>query len=124
MAAVSLPNNAILGESRLIEKARLRARQALEQENADMGVGFAEGLVKTSTGLFTSAWCVIITSDNNEYVSGGFHVLLPRTMASKFYQGYLLEEEISSLIEKRFEKPYESLVGAAFGQAPHDRKTR
>ncbi len=54
-----------------------RACNIIETTGANLGVGLEGGLVETSAGLMTCAWCAIVDQQGKVGYGGGVHILLP-----------------------------------------------
>ncbi|MCK4598702.1 DUF84 family protein [Candidatus Bipolaricaulota bacterium] len=103
-----------VGEKEIIELALKRAAVALGSEpDGDMGVGFSEGVIQTEFGLFTSAWCAVVTPSGECGLGGGLNVQVPGPLMKKFKEDGLLESEIESFLQDSLQNPYESLVKRA-----------
>jgi inosine/xanthosine triphosphatase len=74
-----------------------RARWALVEVGADVGVGLEGGLIETEYGLMTCAWCAVVDSQGRVGVGGGVNVLLPPAVADKMRQGLELGQAMDAL---------------------------
>lgn len=54
-----------------------RATNALKATDATVGLGLEGGVVETSVGLMTCAWCAIVDETGKVGYGGGVHMLLP-----------------------------------------------
>ncbi len=54
-----------------------RAKRALEEGEAQIGIGLEGGVMKTEHGLFMCNWGALATSDGKIFVAGGARITLP-----------------------------------------------
>ena len=69
------------GDEETRQGAFNRATAALSQGKADFGVGLEGGIIETSVGLMTCAWCAIVDSAGTVGYGGGANILLPPIVA-------------------------------------------
>ena len=100
----------ILSDKEVMKRAISRAKNSLRVEKADMGVGFAEGIIKNRQGVFTSAWCAIATANNKHFLGGGLHLRLSEDLLEKLYTGVLVEKDIEDYLQQSLTNPFEKLV--------------
>jgi non-canonical (house-cleaning) NTP pyrophosphatase len=105
-----------IGDSKIIRRAIERARLALECKDADLGVGFSEGVVRQGKSYFTAAWCAVVTRNGECHVGGGLHIPLPAHLLSRIRAGVLLESDIEMYLQNTVEKPFERIVEYAMMQ--------
>lgn len=105
-----ISNNASQNDFEIIGKAIKRAKQALNQQGADLAVGFAEGAVKRNSHVLTVAWCALVTEDSKQYLSGGLQIELPRHLLEKYKTDTLLETDVENYLQELFTNPFERLV--------------
>lgn len=68
----------VFGFDQVAEGARKKARQALELQKADMGIGVENGLVQIGTnGWFDSVCVVVLTKEEKESVNFGAGFFVP-----------------------------------------------
>jgi inosine/xanthosine triphosphatase len=65
------------GDAETRAGAITRARNAVQHNSADLGIGFEGGLIRTEQGIMTCAWCAIAARDGRIGVGGGSHMMLP-----------------------------------------------
>lgn len=76
-----------------------RARAALEQTGAHLGIGLEGGVQDSEFGLMTCAWCVLVDVHGQIGVGGNSCVLLPQPVAEHIRQGGELGEAIDQLVQ-------------------------
>src|SRR5688572_30530815 len=65
------------GDDETIRGARERAMAARRALDADVGIGLEGGVVESSSGMRTCAWCVIVHRDGREGTGGSLAMPLP-----------------------------------------------
>ncbi len=73
-----------------------RAKHAITQLNADIGVGLEGGVTETEIGMMTTAWCCIINKDGLTSYGGGMNFHLPDNIANRIRKG----EELGPIMEE------------------------
>lgn len=91
--------------------ARNRAKRALKQGRADIGVGLEGGVIETSEGLMNTNWCFLVTKDGVESHSGGSHFLLPEKFARKVRKGKELADILDELMEEKDIRSKQGVIG-------------
>jgi inosine/xanthosine triphosphatase len=99
------------GDTETRQGAHNRARAALAQANADLGVGLEGGVQETEFGLMTCAWCVLVDAQGRSGVGGNSCVLLPPTVANQVRQGVGLGEAIDRLIQQHNTRQRNGAIG-------------
>jgi len=92
-----------------------RARRALAEAGADLGVGLEGGLIDTEHGLMTCAWCAIVDSDGALGIGGGVNVLLPPAVVERLQQGTELGDAMDQVTGMRDTKQQMGAVGVLSG---------
>ena len=77
-----------------------RARNALTETGAKFGVGLEGGVVETSVGLMTCAWCVMVNGQGQVGYGGGVHMLLPPVIADVLRQHGELGPAMDALVNE------------------------
>jgi inosine/xanthosine triphosphatase len=88
-----------------------RAQAVLAQTEADFGVGLEAGVIETSFGLMTCAWCVIVKRDGTVGIGGGSNILLPPTVAADVRSGMELGLAMDRLVGDHNTKQKEGAIG-------------
>jgi inosine/xanthosine triphosphatase len=82
-----------------------RAKNALKSTEADYGVGLEGGIMETEVGMFSSAWCAIVSRSGVVSYGGGMHFHLPENVAQRIRNGDELGPIIDSITgESDFKK--------------------
>ena len=88
-----------------------RATRAIEQTEANYGVGLEGGVIKTSAGLMTCAWCAIVDKTGKVGYGGGVHMLLPLPVANAIRQHGELGPAMDILVNEHNTKQGRGAVG-------------
>jgi inosine/xanthosine triphosphatase len=88
-----------------------RARQAQAESGARYGVGLEGGLIETSAGLMTCAWCAMVDGGGKVGYGGGVHILLPPVVANLIKQHGELGPAMDALTQKQNTKQKQGAVG-------------
>jgi inosine/xanthosine triphosphatase len=88
-----------------------RAGNALAETGADLGVGLEGGVVETSVGLMTCAWCAIVDDRGKVGYGGGVHMLLPPIIAGVLRRHGELGPAMDALVNEQDTKQGRGAVG-------------
>ncbi|MFQ5858448.1 MAG: inosine/xanthosine triphosphatase [Anaerolineae bacterium] len=99
------------GDEQTRQGAVNRARRALDQAGADLGVGLEGGLIETEYGLMTCAWCAIVDGEGTLGIGGGVNVLLPPAVVERIKQGSELGDAMDQVTGMRDTKRRMGAVG-------------
>ena len=88
-----------------------RARQAQAETGSHYGVGLEGGLIETSAGLMTCAWCAMVDGRGKVGYGGGVHILLPPVVANLIKQHGELGPAMDALIQEHNTKQKQGAVG-------------
>jgi len=88
-----------------------RARAALAQTGADLGVGLEGGVQDTEFGLFTTAWCVLVDNQGRIGIGGNSCAMLPTAVADDVRQGVELGAAMDRLVNRRNTKHQNGAIG-------------
>ncbi len=88
-----------------------RARNALLETGASFGVGLEGGVVETSVGLMTCAWCAMVDEGGQVGYGGGVHMLLPPVIAEVLRQRGELGPAMDDLVNEADTKRRQGAVG-------------
>jgi inosine/xanthosine triphosphatase len=99
------------GDDQTRQGALNRARNALEKIGADLGLGLEGGVVETSVGLMTCAWCAIVNRRGQAGYGGGVHLLLPPRVAAALRANGELGPAMDDLINEKNTKQGRGAVG-------------
>ena len=88
-----------------------RAKNALLQINAQLGVGLEGGLVETSVGIMTCAWCAITDGNGKVGYGGGVRILLPPPVVARLQDHGELGPAMDALVKEHNTKQGRGAVG-------------
>ncbi len=88
-----------------------RARAALRQTEATLGVGLEGGVQETEFGMMTTAWCVILSAEGRLGVGGNACTLLPEAVAQRVRNGAELGEAMDWLTRRQDTKHQNGAIG-------------
>ena len=64
-----------------------RARRALSEAHADLGLGLEGGVLQVGSSFFTSAWCAVVDRDGLLSTAGGANMPLPPPLVEALKSG-------------------------------------
>jgi inosine/xanthosine triphosphatase len=99
------------GDEEAIAGALRRARAALFQAGADLGVGLEGGVTETPRGTYTNAWCAVVSREGATSVGGSVALPLPPRVAARLQQGWELGEAMDELTGMKDTKKKMGAVG-------------
>jgi inosine/xanthosine triphosphatase len=99
------------GDDQTRQGAYNRAAGALAETGADFGVGLEGGLVETSVGLMTCAWCAMVDSNKTTGYGGGVHMLLPPIVGDILRERRELGPAMDALVNEEDTKRGRGAVG-------------
>lgn len=88
-----------------------RARNAIEAENADIGVGLEGGVVKTNHGYFLCNWGAIIDRHIQPIVASGARIIIPDKIGEEVFSGKELGIVMDRFVEKNNVSQNEGAIG-------------
>ncbi len=88
-----------------------RATNACQTLGSDLGVGLEGGLIKTSVGLMTCAWCAIVNATGQVGYGGGVRMLLPAPVVNALEQHAELGLAMDVLVNEHNTKQGRGAVG-------------
>jgi len=88
-----------------------RATKAREEAGSDFGLGLEGGVVETSAGLMTCAWCAMVNGSGKVGYGGGVHMLLPPPVATLLRQHGELGPAMDVLVNEHNTKQGRGAVG-------------
>ncbi len=88
-----------------------RATNALKAAKVNFAVGLEGGLIETSVGLMTSAWCAIVDTTGQVGYGGGVHILLPPSVVSALQEHGELGLAMDTLVNEHNTKQGRGAVG-------------
>ncbi len=100
-----------IGDKETIRGAINRAKAALKQTGADLGVGLEGGIIHTEHGIMSSAWCAIIDKGSKISLGGGMHFHLPLFVETEILKGKELGEIMDELSGQKNVKKKMGAVG-------------
>jgi inosine/xanthosine triphosphatase len=101
-----------LSDHECIVGARNRARSALQEKEADLGIGLEGGVNGDPNGLFLLGWVVAVCSDGREGIGGTARIPLPKHMADRINDGEELGDVIDEILGEKDIKMKGGTVGA------------
>ena len=110
-----------LNDEEMIKGAINRAKNSLEQTNADMGIGLEGGAYDSKHGMFLAGWVAIVNNNSKMGLGSGPRMLLPEEVRKALLNG----EELGPYLEKKYPEvgPIRKKNGA-FGLFSKDLVTR
>lgn len=99
------------GDEQTRRGAYNRAWAVLDQTGADLGVGLEGGLIETSDGLMTCAWCAIVDQAGQVGYGGGVHMLLPPIITEILRRHQELGPAMDFLVNEENTKQKQGAVG-------------
>lgn len=88
-----------------------RARNAIEAENGDIGVGLEGGVVKTDHGYFLCNWGAIIDRNIQPIVASGSRIVIPDEIGIEVFSGKELGIVMDRFVEKNNVSQNEGAIG-------------
>ncbi|MDD4467266.1 MAG: inosine/xanthosine triphosphatase [Candidatus Pacebacteria bacterium] len=104
-------SNQPMTKKEAIKGALNRAKQSLENSNADMGVGLEGFVYQGDFGMFLSGWAVVVDRKGKIGIGGGGDVLLPEKVASEIRKGKELGFVMDKFIGEHNTKEKQGTVG-------------
>ncbi len=99
------------GEEQTRQGAYNRATNVLTKTGATFGVGLEGGLMKTSVGLMTCAWCAIVDAQGKVGYGGGANMLLPPLIADMLENHGELGPTMDALVHEYNTKQKQGAIG-------------
>jgi inosine/xanthosine triphosphatase len=99
------------GDDETRSGARNRATNALVKTEAQLGLGLEGGLIETTDGWMTCAWCAIVAADGRTGYGGGVHILLPPPVVAALRQHGELGPAMDALVDEHNTKQGRGAVG-------------
>jgi inosine/xanthosine triphosphatase len=99
------------GDEETRQGAYNRASHALARTDAYLGVGLEGGILETSVGLMTCAWCAIVDTYGKVGYGGGANVLLPPVVADVLRNQGELGPTMDALINEKNTKLGRGAIG-------------
>ncbi|RFB66027.1 DUF84 family protein [Bacillus sp. dmp5] len=88
-----------------------RAKRALEDGEAPIGIGLEGGVMKTEHGLFMCNWGALATSDGKVFVAGGARITLPDDFLAPLEDGKELSEVMEEFVQRKGIRSHEGAIG-------------
>lgn len=83
-----------------LQGAKNRARLAMEEGNADIGIGLEGGVVETEAGLLLCNWGALVTKEGKEFIAGGARIPLPNEFLQPLKEGKELSEIMNEYMKR------------------------
>ena len=99
------------GDDETRQGAHNRAGNVLARTEAALAIGLEAGVIETTFGLMTTAWCVILARDGRMGIGGGSHILLPESVAQDVRAGLELGSAMDALIGGHNTKQKNGAIG-------------
>ncbi len=90
-----------------IQGALARARRALEEGGADLGIGIEDGIEETPYGTFLGGWAAVVDRGGRVGLGGGMRIALPPDVAALVRRG----QDIGEVVRERSALPEVEMVG-------------
>lgn len=103
VGGVSVPTGVTempLSDAECVEGARNRARAAIQQNDADFGVGLEGGVNEEAFGLMLLGWVVIVNRAGVEGLACTAKIPLPQSIAAEIRQGAELGPLMDNLLQQ------------------------
>ncbi|MCH1625352.1 DUF84 family protein [Fredinandcohnia quinoae] len=100
-----------LTDKETIQGAINRARNSLEKENTDIGIGLEGGVFSSDHGLFLCNWGAIVDGDKPPIIAGGARILLPEEVANGVRAGKELSEVMEEYTKQKDVRSKEGAIG-------------
>lgn len=103
-----------------IEGAVNRAKNCLNESDAELSIGLEGGVVDTKHGMFVCNWGALVTRENEVFIAGGARVLLPESIAKRLRTG----EELGPVMDDFTQSHNIRIKEGAIGIFTNNRVTR
>lgn len=103
-----------------IEGAVNRAKNCLNESDAEFSIGLEGGVVDTKHGMFVCNWGALVTRKNEVFIAGGARVLLPESIAKRLRAG----EELGPVMDDFTQSHNIRIKEGAIGIFTNNRVTR
>jgi len=104
-----------LSDDEAIAGATNRARLALAQEGATLGVGIEGNTVDTVHGMFVTAWSVVLDEQGRVGIGSAGRFLIPEAVAAGVREGHELGPLMDAFIGEENTKQRQGAVGILTG---------
>ncbi len=114
ITSVSVPSGVAaqpFSDEETMQGAINRAKRALEEKQADIGIGLEGGVMKTEHGLFMCNWGALATSAGKVFVAGGARIMLPDDFLSPLEDGKELSEVMEAFVKRKDIRSHEGAIG-------------
>jgi len=114
ITSVSVPSGVAaqpFSDEETMQGAINRAKRALEEKQADIGIGLEGGVMKTEQGLFMCNWGALATSAGKVFVAGGARIMLPDDFLSPLEDGKELSEVMEAFVKQKDIRSHEGAIG-------------
>lgn len=101
-----------MSDKETLQGAENRARRALEQTAADLGIGLEGGVNQEATGLMLLGWVVVVDGSGRMGVGGASRIPLPKKIADRVRAGEELGSVMDDLLNEQNVKQKGGAVGA------------
>ncbi|MGH1041270.1 inosine/xanthosine triphosphatase [Bacillus wiedmannii] len=88
-----------------------RAKRALQEGEAQIGIGLEGGVMKTEHGLFMCNWGALATSTGKTFVAGGARIKLPDDFLAPLEDGKELSEVMGEFVQRKDIRSHEGAIG-------------
>jgi inosine/xanthosine triphosphatase len=88
-----------------------RAKNALEKENADIGIGLEGGVVQTNQGLWLCNWGALVARNGMIVTAGGARIPLPKEVTEGVMSGKELGDVMDRYTGKKDVRKNEGAIG-------------
>ena len=88
-----------------------RAKRALQEGEAQIGIGLEGGVMKTEHGLFMCNWGALATNTGKTFVAGGARIKLPDDFLASLEDGKELSEVMEEFVQRKDIRSHEGAIG-------------
>ncbi|HDX9590961.1 TPA: DUF84 family protein [Bacillus pseudomycoides] len=94
-----------------LQGASNRAKLALAEGKADIGIGLEGGVMHTDHGLFMCNWGALATKEGKQFTAGGARMKLPDEFIQPLEEGKELSEVMEDYTKQRDIRSNEGAIG-------------
>lgn len=101
--ALSVPSHVSaqpFSDEETLQGAKNRARLAMKEGDADIGIGLEGGVLKTEEGLLLCNWGALMTKEGKEFIAGGARIPLPNEFLKPLENGKELSEIMNEYMKR------------------------
>ncbi|MDJ1477579.1 DUF84 family protein [Bacillus sp. LS15-K4] len=114
ITSLSVPSgvaNQPFSDEETMQGAVNRAKRALQEAEAQIGIGLEGGVMKTEHGLFMCNWGALATNTGKTFVAGGARIKLPDDFLAALEDGKELSEVMEEFVQRKDIRSHEGAIG-------------